>query len=285
MISNFNGRVAVCITGSPRSTPSTKIPLNTSEWPDARSIFLEYLNTTMQKEFMNYVKTETPFVTDTIHKFAYPSFGRFDVFMYLAVKTGEEVSTKIWKPYVPRLSRNIFFLNTGPDILPTYEDLNTTKELYEYAEKLFLPRGAFKHALAAQTWDEMKCADMIIKHEMTYNFKYDVIVRMRADSVFFAPIPKVTTVSQAGCDIFIRPFKNGCCGNQDIFNFGPRDIMIQYLQRLNEFTSIVSRFVKNEYDGEFYTSQWFASICGKDWNEGISPIFMHPWRFNNMHLF
>lgn len=272
-----SGRVAVCLTGSPRGTPASKISLNTSEWPlDAYKIFVT-MNSSMQKEFLRYVENEMPTVTDTIHKFAYPSFGQFEVFMYYVVEANDNES--VWEPYTPRSPGNKLIFQSARNYQPTLRDMNTTKKLYDRANKFYSPNGLL-YQFVNMLWGMIKCSQMIIKHEQANNFTYDVVVRLRADSVFFAPISKnLSSVGDAGCEIFMRPLKNGCCGNEDIFNFGPRDVMLKYLRRLKDFTSTINRLGNNVFWSEKYVKEWFNSVCGRsELNEEIDTIFTHPWR-------
>ena len=227
------GRIAVCMTGSPRHAPESTIPYPTSQdiinlnlahkaknyqlakikgWPDAAAIFSQ-LSTDLQTQFQSYIDRKKPTVVDTLHDFMYPALGKFDVFMLvneyaLSSHSPEDADVdvrvnKACKPYVPKVSSNHMYCKSTPDYIPTPTDygwpapgnggdLNEHGVSFLDVKKLF---SDFKSSYA-QMWDAKACDDMIIEYERKHSMEYDLIVRVRPDMIYFAPLNVSTAWNQ-----------------------------------------------------------------------------------------
>eukprot|EP00931_Biecheleriopsis_adriatica_P036461 TRINITY_DN21002_c0_g1_i1.p1 TRINITY_DN21002_c0_g1~~TRINITY_DN21002_c0_g1_i1.p1 ORF type:complete len:162 (+),score=19.92 TRINITY_DN21002_c0_g1_i1:309-794(+) len=81
----------------------------------------------------------------------------------------------------------------------------------------------------------MLCNHMIKEHESTNNVRYSWIIRLRLDSVFFAPFPRLPKEAEQKDVIY-----SWCPGRDmfaDSFNVGPPEIMHPFLDRMFDFGS------------------------------------------------
>ena len=116
----------------------------------------------------------------TLHKYAYPAFGDFDIFMTVNKYIADDPKP-ICEPYKPKSNSNKLFCETIEDIkqdsivsLLGWNDNNDTIVHTDNKNKIlnitkiknhFAPYGRFHH-FVMQIYDYSKCDDMIKNYEM-----------------------------------------------------------------------------------------------------------------------
>jgi len=298
----ISARVAVCMSGSPRDASESRIPyppiLDTQYdphtahidgWPDAEHIFL-LLPEHVRMKFQHYVKHKKPTVVDTLHQYAYPAFGDFDIFMAVNQLVSKDVNS-VCNPYVPKTKSNMMYCKFTPDYNPTSEDFgwkdgdsDENKVILTKIKNSFAPQGRFVN-FAMQLWDYQVCDDMIREHERNSSTEYDFIIRMRPDLVFFAPINMNTVRNKTTsnekndeCQIFIRGTGGG---GEDIFNVGRGKVMHDFMQRFKKFHNLAGTLSTFKvWVAEGYATLWLEEICkGSFTAVGVEQWPVHPWRF------
>lgn len=121
------------------------------------------------------------------------------------------------------------------------------------------------------------CNTMIYEQEENEGMRYLKIVRLRADSVFFAPVPSLANSLPDDRSVFMISARDGCCGNEDIFNVGGTEIMHAFLDRVQDIRR--ANFTK-EFTAETYTRFWVAQVHGGRMR-GLRGLRTHPWRWKS----
>ena len=88
--------------------------------------------------------------------------------------------------------------------------------------------------LLQQLYGMFRCHEAMVRHEIETGERFDLVMRARLDSAFFAPFPDPFSldVGTPGARRFLVMDKRVCCcGNEDWFGFGERDVMGHYLRR------------------------------------------------------
>jgi hypothetical protein len=101
---------------------------------------------------------------------------------------------------------------------------------------------------------------MIEKEEKRSNMKYDIIVRLRPDTLFVVPMPEISLRTTRKGILDIRGFG---AGGEDIFNVGRRKEMGRFMNRVYDINKIFldRRFVNavglGRYTAETYSVFWW----------------------------
>jgi len=103
--------------------------------------------------------------------------------------------------------------------------------------------------------------------------QYDYIVRLRPDNWFFDAVPPLPPVTDANRrTMYVSDPHYMCCGNEDIFNVGPTEIMDGMMDRLYELKS---------FSHELSTNKERLAFLDRDTNGWSSEKFV--WLYARKH--
>jgi len=286
--STSKGKIAVCISGSVRKANAVSV----QSWMGNFGYILNQLNPTQKKSFQDWVSKKNPKPVDSIHKYLYPAMEDFDVFMTHNDNTnsGCDDYAPLLPPVIPPTQQNNsihpttgnnnepqqplhqpkLYCKYNPLYNPKPADIGMTEEIWSWAEKMYFPHGYFGGHFLGQLWDNALCAKMIETHEKKLNVKYDVVVRLRPDTMFFAPMPEISLQTTKICTLDIREYGGG---GEDIFNVGRRDEMILFMKRIYDGQDVLESmmhayFMKHSkgsaypwFNAEVYVRYWWFNKC------------------------
>lgn len=176
-------------------------------------------------------------VAETIRMNLYPSLGKVDV--YVAIATRETANEP---PPAPSAGATAACELLRPDDPSSrlFCDIWKEKPLpyYLYAGGIwetYLLGISLAQSLLQQLYQQQRCLENIRTYERLSGERYDYIVRLRPDTAFYDPVAQVDTLDFGSPEeprVLISPENRCCCGNQDWFAIGTRDVMNYYLDRV-----------------------------------------------------
>lgn len=258
-------KCAVCFTGFIRDSHNTFVDTQMKIW---KSILLQY--NILQS---NYVGDHISIVQN-IHNYLYKILEEdvnFDVFM--AIPESLENASK----FKPDNKFSEFYTKNLELKAITIKDINKDNiseeqhENYNWAKTRCDHKGSmFNNNFLGQISDYKQVIDMVIQKELETNTEYDFIIRMRPDLCFFKPFPISSLLNSQDNNIYIRKIQKA--GGQDIFFFGKRNIMVQYMNRILYFNEIIKymkgnnikNFNAEKFGHSFLKMNGISEICDKD---------------------
>lgn len=305
---SLRGKVAVCISGGVRMSNEAKVKNHFSKF----TFILQRMSTIQKEAFFKWVEQEDPLVVDSIHEYLYTALQNFDVFM--AINPPDHA--KGCSGYEPRLRRGTTSssiesssTNGTHDIVrsprmfcdkydfhsPTQEQLKVDDNVWAYAKNHFQPNRSeyFEKHFLGQMWDYTRCMNMIEKEENKTGVLYDVIVRLRPDTMIFAPFQEISLQTTGTCINDIREFGSG---GEDILNIGRRKEMGYFMKRVwdvqNVWKVMDATMRSKLYTAETYAVTWWKMICGNateasknskiinGFRQHTQDWLFHPYHFN-----
>lgn len=267
--------MAVCVSGAPRHI-GRRLPRKFKFWPPGvRGILVtmpEPLQHNLIRSLSNAQWNWT--IADTVHQFLFPSLGRFDVFMYVPLVGGQDSRVQAeaaCQPLVPRDSAARLFCAGGPDRDLAAADLGVSHQRFQRLDAICWHPFA---RLLQQLRGHALCSTMIREQEALEGTHYAGVVRLRADSVFLGPVPRLAGLHRDKRTVFIRSFRDGCCGNEDIFNVGAASIMQPFLERLRDLWR--ENFTES-FNAEDFARFWVSKVY-KGRMRPLRGLYTHPWK-------
>jgi hypothetical protein len=111
------------------------------------------------------------------------------------------------------------------------------EELLFHRENPIWPQYAIKNleeSFLQQLYGMLQCLEDVKRREILTGVRFDVLLRSRLDLAYFAPFPNLAALdfgSRAAPKVLIMNKSVCCCGNEDWFGIGHRDVMEHYMQR------------------------------------------------------
>ena len=121
---------------------------------------------------------------------------------------------------------------------------------------------------------------MIETHEKKFNMKYDVVVRLRPDTMFFVPMPEISLQTTKICTLDIREYG---AGGEDIFNVGRRDEMILFMKRIYGGQKIFESIRHSNFIDSSWTQHRDgigSGGSGAQWPGYNAELYVRYWWFN-----
>ena len=246
-VSIKRSRVAICVSGQPRSL---MISLNDPLFP---------------KDFRPMTVTNIPNadmnVSESIWTRLYPSLGDFDVFMFVQTtessprepKVGD---TTVCDPLAPVSRENKLFCEVVKDELPEeYSAVNHPEQVWYGFGGTTSMIG--KQGLMKQLYGMQQCGRMIEEEIKRSGKVYDHVIRLRPDTYFAKPIPKIIDMQFTDGKSNIIWYYSWQCsgGNVDTFAIGKYKDMKRYLNRIDSFR--LSRMCKkNGFISESFLEEY-----------------------------
>ena len=128
---------------------------------------------------------------------------------------------------------------------------------YAYANNARLIQGFIQ-----QLHGQAESNRMRREHSLKTGTQYDYIVRLRPDNWFFDAVPSLPPITDANRrTMYVSDPHYKCCGNEDIFNVGPTEVMDGVMDRLYDLKSFSHELSTNKERIEFLereTDGWTA---------------------------
>ena len=198
----------------------------------------------------------------------YPALGaEFDVFMVVATRggprepaVGDAAACEPLRPPRGRLHCDIYaeepLLLWGdlpretPGLDPQWWDEAVSPTWRTYT----LPGRELQ--LVQQLYDQWRCLEAVKLHELRTGVRYTHLVRTRPDVAFYEPVGKRIAEMDFGSRdaprVLISPRDACCCGNDDWFNIGTRDVMDRYMSRFLYLQTLRHNIFSGPWTAEEY---------------------------------
>lgn len=219
-----NGRVAVCISGQPRTL---KMQIDEENYPKSWAPMTCNVSTPIIHGPV-YQTIQDKLYT-TLEKYG------FDVFMYVSSPGDEMLRTPsagdrdVCEPLRPPNSTNKLFCSVEKEIRWRWKA--------PIMDEYWYPDDHGINGLHQQLYGMYKCNEMRKQYTSETGIDYDYIIRLRPDTSFLGVFPGLedldfANIGDRSSKIFHAHKGTCCCGNEDWFGIGRTDEMDKYLDRL-----------------------------------------------------
>jgi hypothetical protein len=218
-------------------------------------------------------------VAETIQSRFFPSLGNFDVFMSVGTRNGPREprvdDLSACEPLRPNGTTGSLFCDIYEEFqLPVFYENPVWKHYYTQEHKLL-------QSLLQQLYGMYRCSVSIQHQEQILGFRYSYVVRLRPDVGFFETVLTQIWNFDFGTlhsPKVLMPWKDECCcGNEDWFNIGTRDVMIHFLNRFLYLQSLPQPFLMNEWNAEQYAIVILAEMnASLEENKRLPACLLKP---------
>jgi hypothetical protein len=219
-----NGRIAVCVSGQPRTL---NMQVDNKNYPQSWAPMTCNISTPL---------VHGP-VYQTIQENLYSTLDKygFDVFMYVStpgdgqLRTPSEGDAAICEPLRPASSTNKLFCSVEKE--KHWPWSASIMAQYSYSDEYGI------NGLQQQLYGMHKCNEMRKQYSSETGVEYDYVIRLRPDTSFMKVFPDLENLDfasdQDGASKVFHAHKDACCcGNEDWFGIGHTEVMDKYLDRL-----------------------------------------------------